>query len=211
LVVRAAVAPSVASKPQIALHKVWGLIADRVWLTDTISERVVEFGRATNKKLDALLLDVLVLSRLWPLIRAGVVRFRSPFMVTCSSCAEEFQRHVEEDAIELARVLRDFRLERRDDGGAVFYTGKSFDPPAVFRLAANRLSGIDNARNFAGRWVPQRLRSAYWVAREASMTGGPIASNSRIGLSGLLLSEGRLVDKATLLLGQGAGDVDSMG
>ena len=51
-----------------------GLIADRIWLTDHLSEKLADFGRVSNAKLDDVINDVLALSPLLPLITFGVKR-----------------------------------------------------------------------------------------------------------------------------------------
>jgi hypothetical protein len=181
-----------------------GLIADRVWLTDFLSERFVDFGRVTNAKLDEVILDTLVLSRLLPLIQAGIVRFRSPWVATCSSCFAHFDGRVNDSARDIARVFRrDLKLKRGESADHyVFDTGKCFDPPLMMHLSpsANKTPAKLNARAFTDEWIGSELRSALWIAREASLTGGSIFTNSRIGIAGLLQQEGRLVDRRTLLL-----------
>ena len=178
-----------------------GLIAERVWLTDLLSGKFVDFGRPTNAKLDEVIVDSVVLSRLAPLIRAGVIRFRSPWISTCSSCATAFDKQVKVAAGDLARVFgTEFRIERRRDGGFYAHTGECTEPTIVFSSVSGRLKRLPSPHNFAKRWVSDELRSTLWKAREASLTGGAVFSNSRIGLAGLLKHDGRLVDMRTLLL-----------
>lgn len=178
-----------------------GLIADRVWLTDTLSEKFLSFGRATNAKLDDVMSDVAVLARLLPLIKAGVIRFRSPWISTCAGCAAEFGNQVDQTASEMTQVFRrDFRIEQREDGGFTAHTGKCFEPPLVMRSYKSNIDTIPTARSYAEHAIAREVRSTLWVAREASLTGGSIFSNSRLGLSGLLQQEGRLPDRRSLLL-----------
>lgn len=177
-----------------------GLVADRVWLTDHLSDQFVDFGRATNAKLDQVVSDIVVLARLLPLIIAGVVRFRSPWIATCSACAQEFNRQLTITSKEVGtKFRRDFRIERLDGGGFVAHTGRCFDPPMHLHSPAGGKSA-PSAAAFAQEYISDQLRSVFWVAREASMAGGAIFSNSRIGLAGLLQQEGRLVDRRSLLL-----------
>ena len=178
-----------------------GLIADRVWLTDTLSEKFLSFGRATNAKLDDVISDVEVLKRLLPLIEAGVIRFRSPWIPTCAGCASEFDHQIDHTASEMTKVFRrDFRIEQRGDGGFTAHTGKCFEPPLVMRSYKSGMETIPTARSYAEYAIAREVRSTLWVAREASLTGGSILSNSRLGLSGLLQQEGRLPDRRSLLL-----------
>jgi hypothetical protein len=163
-------------------------MADRVWLTDHLSDAVLSMGRATNEALDHLMKHAMTLAPLLPLIAAGIVRFRSPWIPTCGQCSAEFEDEV------------DFKIERDKDGGYIARTGKSFDPPLFFRSMGARPDGIPSSREFAKSTVADQIRSSLWTAREASMTGGSLLTNSRIALAGLLQREGRLPDRGALLL-----------
>ena len=183
------------------ISRSFGLIADRVWLTDFLTERFVDFGEPTNSKLDEVLVDVLVLSKLLPLILSGVIRFRSPWIPACSSCLEYFDNQVEKTTEELAYVFKsEFRIEKRPDGGFIAHTGKCQDPTMMQHSLSNNLDHLPSAESYAKHWIQEELRSALWRAREASMTGGAVVSNSRVGLAGLLQQDGRMVDMNTLLL-----------
>lgn len=177
-----------------------GLIADRVWMTDLLTEKFVRFGRVTNEKIDRIIHDVSILQRLLPLIQAGVVRFRSPWVATCSSCAQHFQEEIANSALQVAKVFaRDFKIQRDRGEPYVIDTGKSFEPPIL--LAGRDEESIPpNLRKFSTEFINEQLRSAFWIAREASLTGGSVFSNSRIGLAGLLSSEGRLISRKGFLL-----------
>lgn len=176
-----------------------GLIADRVWLTDLLTGRFVDFGRVTNAKLDEVILDTLVLSRLLPLIQAGIVRFRSPWVSTCSSCAAHFESRINDSARDIGRVFsRDLKLKREPADHYILDTGKCFEPPMMMHLSKTLTK--QDARSYTDNWLGSQLHSAFWIAREASLTGGSIFTNSRIGIAGLLQQEGRLVDRRTLLL-----------
>lgn len=178
-----------------------GLIADRVWLTDLLSEQFIDFGRPSNAKLDDVLTDFMVLSRLLPLIREGVVRFRSPLVPICSSCKNDFDTRVEATAEDLARLFGDeFLIDKRDDGALYANTGKCIEPNLIVSTAPGRSTDLASSHDLIKLWVSEEIRSTLWAAREASLTGGAIFSNSRIGLAGLLKQDGRLVDVRTLLL-----------
>lgn len=178
-----------------------GLIADRVWLTDRLSDRFVDFGRATNAKLDEVIADTLVLVRLLPLIDAGVIRFRSPWLPACPACVAEFDRQLASGTARLLeRFRREFKIQRRTKGEFVAYTGKCFEPPLFFQGFAKCNKAIPTASDYAQQSVAHALRTTLWAAREASLSGGAVLSNSRVGLAGLLEQEGRLLDRKTLLL-----------
>ncbi len=178
-----------------------GLVADRVWLTDHLSTQFITMGRATNDALDRAMADALVLLHLLPLIEAGIVRFRSPWIATCTSCSAEFERQVESTTRALMTAYRrEFKVERRADGGFFARTGKCFEPSLVHHSYATAVARPPSAAEFAESTISAEVRSTLWNAREASFTGGSIFTNSRLGLAGLLHQDGRLPPRRSMLL-----------
>ncbi|PKB23939.1 hypothetical protein CLU91_4405 [Janthinobacterium sp. 64] len=176
-----------------------GLIADRIWLTDTISYRLVDFGRATNEKIDGLIEDAKVLSRLAPLINAGLVKFRSPFFAICDCCSDKLIGDISSLSKILSKKFKsDYKLEPCEKGGYIAHTGKCFEPPLI--LTNPYAEELPRLRDFLEPHIEQELRSILYVAREASLTGGSIVSNSRLGLAGLLEQDGRLLSRRSMLL-----------
>lgn len=176
-----------------------GLIADEIWLTDTFSINFLSFGRATNRKIDSVVADVIVLTRLLPLIQAGIVKFRPSVLALCSDCYGNFETQVESIAQHLVREFRkDFRVRDRADGGYFVETGRCFDPPLMHHSAVSD-GARPTARYYAEEIVTEEVRSALWAARDASISGGSVLSNSRVGLAALLRQEGRLVSRGGLL------------
>jgi len=110
-----------------------GLIADRIWLTDLLTERFLDFGRPTNEKVDKVIYDVIVLSRLMPLIHAGIVRFRSPWVVSCSGCQAKFNEIIEEIADALSKEYRgSFKVVRLPSKGYEVHVSGLSDQPLFF-------------------------------------------------------------------------------
>ena len=176
----------------------FGLMADRVWLTDTLSERLLGIGRATNEKIDRIIADVMVLARLVPLIATGIVRFRSPWVPACKDCIAEFEHRVLDSAKKVVTVFRpDIQLGRTKLGEQFVDTGQCFEPPLFFHFLSQ---GKRDRKTVATNLITETISSALWVAREAAWTGGLLASNSRVGLAGLLEQEGRLLSRTELLL-----------
>jgi hypothetical protein len=176
-----------------------GLIADEVWLHDTFSTKFLDFGRATNSKLDEVVADVVVLSRLSPLIQAEIVRFQPSLVFVCNDCHNKFEAQVESVANQLLRKFRkDFRLREDPEGGWFVDTGKCFDPPLV-HFAVSRERSKPRIETLSKGIVADEVRSAFWVARDAAVLGGSVLSNSRIGLTGLLENEGRFPSRNALL------------
>ena len=174
-----------------------GLISDRVWMTDLLTEKFIDFGRPTNKKLDYILEDLMVLFTLYPLIVNGIVKFRTPWIATCSSCMEEFYSQVEATTEFVAKEFKsEFKIEKTAEG-FVADVGSCVEP-------SMKLTGFAQKKpkkmDFVRSWTAEQIQSIFWTAREASFTGGAVISNSKIGLAGLLQNEGRFTNHAALNL-----------
>ena len=182
------------------LARSMGLIADRIWITDYLTEKFIDFGRATNEKLDAIVADVMVLVRLWPLIAAGILRFRSPWVMSCEGCLSHFENSIRLASREVAtKFANEIKITTSPDGGYTAETGNCFEPP----LWLHSLEGATKhptSQHLAEEIIYEQVRSALWVGREAAMFGGSIFSNSRVGLAGLLQQEGRFGSKKQLTL-----------
>lgn len=177
-----------------------GLIADRIWITDLITEKFVNFGRATNAKLDEIVADTFILARLAPLIFDGIIRFRSPWNFVCPSCLENFDEKVLSLSTDIAREFKkEARFRSRKDGNYVLDTGSFFEPSVIYSNIQPE-SRLPTLRDATESIIYDQVRSAMWVSRHASLLGGSIFSNSRVGLTGLLKQEGRFSDPKRLML-----------
>lgn len=178
-----------------------GLIADRVWLTDYLSGQVYQMGRPTNAELDRIMGHTLTLLPLLPLMEAGIVRFRSPWIGTCGECSQGFEDRVEETTRKVLKVFgREFRVEPMKSGGFAVRTGQAFEPPLYLHSPDGMAGDLPKARNYATQIIRREVQDILWVGREASMTGGSIFTNSRLGLAGLLEQEGRLLQKKEMIM-----------
>jgi hypothetical protein len=165
-----------------------GLIADQVWLTDLVTERFTERGRVTNLALDEILSDVLIMARLWPLIQAGIIRFRSPWIASCADCFEKFNQGVDRVADDLlSAFIKHFDFERLAGSGYRMIVNECFEEPISFINDVH--VGRVPRRRLAQYFIHEEVRSALWIAREASISRGALFSNSRFGLSGLLQAD----------------------
>ncbi len=177
-----------------------GLIADRVWITDLISEKFVRFGRVTNAKLDEIVADTLVLARLAPLIFAGIVRFRSPWRPVCNQCIANFENSIEELAKDVASKFKnEAKFLSRKNGNYTLDTGNFFEPSLVYQNILPE-SPLPKLRDAIEMIAYREIRTAMWASRDASLFGGSVFSNSRIGLAGILSQEGRFSNSEQLLL-----------
>ncbi|HEY3536666.1 MAG TPA: hypothetical protein VGL01_04475 [Trinickia sp.] len=180
-----------------------GLLADTIWLTDYISEKFIDFGRVTNSKLDAVLADTLVLLELYPLMAAGIIKFRSPWVATCSSCLEHFNTEVDRISEALLREhLQEFSLTPHFADGLSFHTGNLYDPPLYLRIVPRKADNSEAPKleDLAYDAVHAAIRSALWTGRDAMVGSGAVFSNSSIGLAGLAYKEGIARSRAELRL-----------
>jgi hypothetical protein len=170
-----------------------GLFADRIWITDHVSTEVMGIGRATNDSLDRLIHHAVGLAPLLPLMKAGIVRFRSPWLPTCASCSEEFESEVERTTQAVLRTFtRQVRVEKKPSRGFFATTGNFFVPPVVHHSYTTDLDSAPTSRAFAESLIAREVRRILWAAREAAFTRGTVFSNSRVALAGMLHCDGRL-------------------
>lgn len=180
-----------------------GLVAETIWLTDVFTSSFCRFGRATNSKLEEILSDTLVLLELYPLMAAGVVRFRAPSVSSCRACLAKFNEEVDEIADRLRREYSDyFSWEEGPGGTPVLNTGSLYAPPLYLHVVPRR----------RGKWEPpsrnevvhdtvrRAVRSALWTGREAVIGAGALFSNSPLGLAGLAYKEGVVRNRSELRL-----------
>ncbi|MEX3967375.1 hypothetical protein AB4Y42_35015 [Paraburkholderia sp. EG286B] len=180
-----------------------GLLADTIWLTDFISEKFIDFGRVTNRKLEAVLADTLVLLELYPLMSAGIIKFRSPWVAACSGCLEHFETEVDRiSETILSEHSQEFSLEPHVAGGLSFRTGNLYDPPLYLRVMPREGGNSDAPKleDLAYHAVHRAIRSALWTGRDAMVGSGAVFSNSSIGLAGLAYKEGIARSSAELRL-----------
>jgi hypothetical protein len=178
------------------LSRSLGLFADRIWLTDHLSTEVMTVGRATNEAIDHPMHHAVALAPLLPLMKAGIVRFRSPWIATCEECSHEFDTNVESITREVIRLFsRQIAIEQKESGGYFARTGSIFEPPVM--LHGYRADGsVPSRREFAEHLVAREIREIMWASREATFTRGAVFSNSRAALAGLLQCDGRLPQSA---------------
>lgn len=175
------------------LARSFGLIADRVWLTDHLSTEVMTLGRATNDAIDDLMHHAVVLAPLVPLMKAGIVRFRSPWIATCASCSADFDTQIEVTTQAILRTFsRQIKVERNDSGGYFVRTGDFFTPPMVLYSPSGGGTSIPSSRDYAEYLIAREVRQILWAAREATLTKGTVVSNSRVALAGMLQCDRRL-------------------
>lgn len=171
-----------------------GLVADRLWVTDLLTEKFWDFGRATNRKLDDIVEDTFVLGSVMPLISAGVLKFKSPWVATCGDCLEHFDTQVYQITnILLDSFQHEFEIEDMGDLQYAIHSGALFDPPIVLRVwPGNKTPDVPpNIDDHIWNMVYGAVHSAMWTGREAAAHGGSVFSNSRAGLAGFVQADGR--------------------
>ena len=178
-----------------------GLIADHIWITDHFTERFINFGRATNAKLDMVIEDTIILMRIFPLISAGILRFRSPIQATCVSCSDYFDTQVHAIAKQLApEFQKQIKITPKPDGGFFAETGTCFSPPLWLHWPSSNKAHDCSPISMIEGVIRTQIRTALFIARQTAESGGAIFSNSRIGLAGLLQQEGRFNGRKQLMM-----------
>lgn len=178
-----------------------GLIADRVWLTDLLSEHIVRCQDEDPQQIDELVKEFIVVRRLLPLIAAGVIRFRSPRFYGCKNCFDEFNRQVDKISHSVAEAFAsEFSLGVEPDGRPYIETGNAVLPTMVATFNGAVSGKVPSLDAFRQEWVREQVDSVLMVSREASFTHGTVVSNSRIALAGLLQAEGRMIDHGSMTL-----------
>lgn len=188
-----------------------GLMADRIWITDYLTETFCDFGRATGAKLDKVVADTLILGKLMPLVAAGVLRFKSPWIPSCRNCLETFEQEVTRTSDHLVAAFKqEFELEDMGGSRYAIHTGSLFDPPLVLRIHPGRGQSRQppDMNNCMHRIVHRAVRSTMWIGREAAAGRGSVFSNSRAGLAGMVYQEGRFRDARDLRLLDESRNVD---
>ena len=117
-----------------------GLIADRVWISDHLSEKFADFGRVTNDELDDVAFDMFVIVQLLPLILAGVIPFRSPWTSVCKQCAAEFDERIESSSMLLKQFRKEFKLAKQSNADYIADTGACFDRARLASTAKLQLT-----------------------------------------------------------------------
>lgn len=181
-----------------------GLTADTIWLTDFMTEKFCIFGRVTNKKLLDTLEDLMVLEVFLPFILAGIVKFRTPWVPVCPSCLDDFEIGVDGITDQLFdQFSAQFSLDALPGVDAfAMQTGDAFSPSIVVRVmpGKGRLNWPPMHHEFSRSILRDSIHSTLWVAREAALGGGAVFSNSKIGLAGLSICEGRVRNRSELQL-----------
>lgn len=174
----------------LRLSRSIALTADEIVLHDFFGERILALrSRPTNVELDRLVADLHVLKVLQPLIQAGVVRFISPYVASCSSCMGKFEGQVE---LHVQRLVDDLsaqtRIERTADTVSLESEGV-YRPPIHVRFDHQFAKGKADLE-LLNMVVRTAVRDALWSARDASLMGAAVFSNSAAGMSALLAEVG---------------------
>lgn len=165
------------------------LMSDKVSMHDYLCERILDLrSRPSNDEIKPLLADVVVLRRLKPLVEAGILRFSSPFVSTCSSCKQEFEGRVQQLAGRIFQSLGHKISVEREGAETSIDLGAIYDPGVIYQLSPVYAKKGDE--ELGRHFVSRAVRSALWDARTASSIQGSLFSNSRAAVAGLLSEDG---------------------
>lgn len=178
-----------------------GLIADHIWVTDNLTSDLANFGRVTNAKLDKLFDDGLLTLVLFPLIAAGILKFRPPAIPACQSCIDRFETTVESITDKLLNEYAgEVSVVRPGDGTYRVHTGALYEPSASMYGYEKNIDPTSTPRDFAQFQIYTAVHGALWAARDASLGSGVVFSNSRVGIAGLQHQEGRAFSRQQMAL-----------
>lgn len=183
------------------IAQTFGLFADKLWMTDSLSANFVRGGRLTNDRLDEIIADVVCLMHLAPLINAGIVKFRPSWLVACKSCVTAFSERNREISQKLAnRFKGEVEFVAQATGKLDFETGSMFDSVMHYYDVLSTDSTLEEREAFLQQFIEDEIRSAFSAASYAARSGGAVASNSRLGLAGIYEAEGTTLDAPALRL-----------
>ncbi|MFC4160404.1 hypothetical protein [Chitinimonas lacunae] len=176
-----------------------GLIGDRVWLTDFFTESFLDLGRVTNVKLEKIIGDGLVLTELYPLISAGIIKFQRPFIVSCKGCLNVFENTID-NIVEnlLDEYEEEISISHQENGECHIDTGSFFTPTIIINAKAGSVPISATKREITQAVIHRAVRETAWMARNAGIGEGTIFSNSKIGLAGLRLQDGKSFSRKSL-------------
>jgi len=90
------------------LVRTLGIYADVIVMSDSLSWPLVAMRKPTIDQMLWLYPRILVLRELYPLMKAGIIRFYSPAMSLCSGCHKEMEDQVKKGAINLTGELEKY-------------------------------------------------------------------------------------------------------
>ncbi len=166
-----------------------GIFADHVWLSDTLTVRLLEFGRATNEKVASLINDALVIANIFPLIEAGVIKFRPPELTGCPECLNEIEMEISKSIDSLVPHFVDTQeISLSSSGRAFVQTTGWTEPPKVYPLTGS--TEISAMRETLRAVLYEEIYSTALASLNIRLLGGTLFSSSKVGLAGLSLLRG---------------------
>lgn len=175
------------------LSRSLALVGDTIWITDYLTEQFLEDDKVSDDLLFRTLNNSLVLAELFPLITAGIIKFRSPWRPVCQACNAAFDMKINKMVEEsLMEYSSEFDVEQMDGNAYALHTGSAYHPPMVLRvypskwLGAQRLPTTDEMKR---RVAYTAIRSALWTCNEAGYGDGVLFSNSAIGMAAFVKQE----------------------
>lgn len=169
-----------------------GLIADTIWFTDCLTEKFCDFGRLTNKKLKSIIDEALVIAELIPLIYAGIIKFRTPWLpFESKKSLESYYNFINDLALDTLKDYdAEFTFEKMDENSFAVHTGNLFSPIQVVRFYKNKkLPNFEDAKFYI---VQKTIHDAFWSNMQAGKHNGVLFSNSQLGMSVLAKQEQRI-------------------
>jgi hypothetical protein len=182
-----------------------GLYADIVTIPDAITGHLFRSRSLQDAEMFELITSVAILRVLEPLIRAGVVRFRSPRLKFCGHCGRKLKRQLKKVSAELLPKLQDELTFEYEKGILKVRTGRLDDPPILTniyvsrvmqrRLESGRSVTVDRlGREYFADELQSILRGVLVEMYSAARTKSSLFSGSRLDLLALHALEHTFTD-----------------
>lgn len=171
-----------------------GLLADRIVLPDVFTRVFAAHEELSTGQAASMLRDIVVLDRLKPLVRAGIIEFGDGAMEYCPVHHAEATRRINEVVDILLPKLEPDLTYRKIDNRVHVRTGILLEPPLHWWSDRNPTGSLRDValatfRKPLARGIAGILRDM----RSAERLGGALASGSRLGLLAIKYIERREV------------------
>ena len=192
-----------------------GLFADVVTISDPFTVRLFRARQRPPRSFFLnLLVDCLILKEIEPLIRAGVVRFRSLSYEHCSDCHSDFLMEIDKASEDLIDIVNSELTFRVKNDLLTIGMGSLTDPPRLLdywlsdELKRDMKTGLmsvrDVGRSVFTKHIKEELHRLCIEAQSAASMSSPLFSSSRLDVLALRALEGQSPDLKEIELWEGA-------
>ncbi|MBS3018324.1 hypothetical protein DJFAAGMI_01056 [Comamonas sp. PE63] len=176
------------------LAKSLGLIADKFYITDHITDSLCNNNSFNDNEIVALLDNYTIIYNLMPLVIKGIIQFNEAVRPICISCLKNFEEEVDDITDNLYSKFRNcFTLEPMGNRNFAIHTEDLFNPPVVLRVEKKhkkwrkKIDWEDQYRYI----IRSEVRKSLWTGSMAGKNLGSVFTNSSAGIAAVLHKEGK--------------------